>query len=198
MGLMQRVKVMLGLADEYDDEYEEEADDRYQGADDDDYEPGYEPVPPSREYLRDAAREPARDSSYSSPYGTQSASVRRVHREPDIPRAREAAPVRSVPSPAEGAPQVKIHTVEPRTYAEAQAIADKFKAGQPVILNLSVTDPDLAKRLIDFASGLTYGLDGGVQKVSDRVFMLTPKNVDVSAADRMRAGSRASSLFGPE
>jgi cell division inhibitor SepF len=49
-----------------------------------------------------------------------------------------------------------------------------------------MTKPDLAKRLLDFASGLTYGLDGGLQKVSDKVFMLTPHNVDVSDADRRR------------
>ena len=53
-------------------------------------------------------------------------------------------------------------------------------------MNLTSTTPDLAKRLLDFASGLTYGLDGGLQKVADKVFMLTPHNVDVSDADRRR------------
>jgi cell division inhibitor SepF len=105
--------------------------------------------------------------------------------------------LRAVPSPAEAAasaPQVRIHTVEPRAFAEAQSIADKFKAGQPVIMNLTGTDAELSKRLLDFASGLTYGLDGGLQKVSDKVFMLTPRNVDLSSAGQVR--SRASSLFG--
>jgi cell division inhibitor SepF len=199
MGFMQRVKVMLGLADEYDDEYEDEYEDDDRAVDDDE-DAGYEPVSTSREYgresARESAREPVREPAYASPYGAQSASVKRIHREPDIPRAREAAPLRAVQPPAPPA-QVKIHTVEPRTYSEAQNIADKFKAGQPVILNLTVTDPDLAKRMIDFASGLTYGLDGSVQKVSDRVFMLTPRNVDVSTAGQIRS-SRSSSLFGPE
>jgi len=91
--------------------------------------------------------------------------------------------------PGAPAPQVRIHTVEPRSFSEAQSIADKFRAGQPVIMNLVVTDPDLARRLLDFASGLTYGLGGGLQKVSDKVFMLSPANVDVSATGaRLREG----------
>lgn len=183
MGFMQRVKVMLGLADEYDDEYDGQypEDDEY----DEDDEPAYEPAPGA----------PVRESEYASPYGSTPASVRRVNREPDLARARDAAPLRAVPSASVPAPQVKIHTVEPRSYSEAQSIADKFKAGQPVIMNLTMTDADLAKRLIDFASGLTYGLDGGVQKVSERVFMLTPRNVDVSATDRARL--RGGKPFGP-
>jgi cell division inhibitor SepF len=93
----------------------------------------------------------------------------------------QAAPVSSI-----SAPQVKMHIVEPRAFSEAQAIADKFKLGTPVIMNLTGSDADLSKRLLDFASGLTYGLEGGLQKVSDKVFMLTPRNVDVSAEDRRR------------
>lgn len=168
MGFMQRVKVMLGLADDYEDEdYEDEY---VEGQDED---AGYEPIRTS-------------PPEYKSPYGTNAASVRRVSREPDVARARDAAQLRAVPSAPQSAPQVRIHTVEPRSYSEAQSIADKFKLGQPVIMNLTTSDPDLGKRLIDFASGLTYGLDGGLQKVSDRVFMLTPANVDVSAEDRRR------------
>lgn len=165
MGFMHRVKVMLGLADDYD-----EYDDEY--------------------YEEDEAAEesPSRSSSVpSGPYGADSSAVRRVSREPDIVRAREAAPVpRSVPPASVPTPQVRIHTVEPRSFSEAQSIADKFRAGQPVIMNLVVTDADVARRLLDFASGLTYGLGGGLQKVSDKVFMLSPANVDVSAADKVR------------
>ena len=61
-----------------------------------------------------------------------------------------------------------------------------LKAGQPVILNLQSTDTDLSKRLIDFASGLTYALDGGMQRIADKVFLLTPRNVEVSAEERAR------------
>lgn len=174
MGFMHRVKVILGLADDYD-----EYDDEY-------YEEGEE----GEEY------EPRTSAPPASPYAAESSTVRRVSREPDIARAREAAPVlRSVPASSQGAPaapapQVRIHTVEPRSFTEAQSIADKFRAGQPVIMNLAVTDADLARRLIDFASGLTYGLGGGLQKVSDKVFMLSPANVDVSAADKARLRDR--------
>jgi cell division inhibitor SepF len=125
--------------------------------------------------------------------------VRRINREPDLMRARDAAPLRAVPPVADSSsasgPQVKIHTIEPRAFSEAQGIADKFKAGQPVIMNLTATEPELSRRLLDFASGLTYALDGGLQKVSDRVFMLTPRNVDVSTAGQVRSRS-AAGLFG--
>ena len=90
--------------------------------------------------------------------------------------------VQSAPSEA----SVRVHLVVPRSFNDAQQIADKFKEGTPVILNLQGSDPDLSKRLIDFASGLTYALDGGMQRVADKVFLLTPRNVEVSAEERAR------------
>lgn len=80
--------------------------------------------------------------------------------------------------------QVRVHMVEPKSFNDAEQIGQKFKADIPVIINLQQADPELAKRLIDFASGLTYGLDGGIQRVADRVFLLTPHNVEVSAEDK--------------
>jgi cell division inhibitor SepF len=79
---------------------------------------------------------------------------------------------------------VKLHLVIPKSFNDAQQVADKFKDDIPVVLNLQSTDTDLSKRLIDFASGLTYALDGGMQRVADRVFMLTPRNVEISAEER--------------
>jgi cell division inhibitor SepF len=79
---------------------------------------------------------------------------------------------------------VRMHLVIPKSFNDAQQIADKFKDDIPVVLNLQATDTDLSKRLIDFASGLTYALDGGMQRVADRVFMLTPRNVEISAEER--------------
>ena len=90
--------------------------------------------------------------------------------------------VAAVPSPA----SVRVHLVVPRSFNDAQQIADKFKESIPVILNLQSSDQDLSKRLIDFASGLTYALDGGMQRVADKVFLLTPRNVEVSAEERAR------------
>jgi cell division inhibitor SepF len=78
----------------------------------------------------------------------------------------------------------RLHLVVPRSFNDAQQIADKFKDAIPVILNLQSSDQDLSKRLIDFASGLTYALDGGMQRVADKVFLLTPRNVEVSAEER--------------
>ena len=92
------------------------------------------------------------------------------------PRRLEAAP----------SPNVRVHLVLPRSFNDAQQIADKFKDGIPVILNLQATDQELSKRLIDFASGLTYALNGGMQRVADKVFLLTPRNVEVSAEERAR------------
>ena len=79
---------------------------------------------------------------------------------------------------------VRVHLVIPKSFNDAQQVADKFKDSIPVVLNLQGTDTDLSKRLIDFASGLTYALDGGMQRIADKVFMLTPRNVQISAEER--------------
>ena len=79
---------------------------------------------------------------------------------------------------------VRVHLVIPKSFNDAQDVADKFKDAIPVILNLQQSDTDLSKRLIDFASGLTYALDGGMQRIADKVFMLTPRNVEISAEER--------------
>ena len=93
-------------------------------------------------------------------------------------------------------PPVRVHLVVPRSFNDAQQIADKFKESIPVILNLQSSDQDLSKRLIDFASGLTYALDGGMQRVADKVFLLTPRNVEVSRRGA-RAPARARRLLQP-
>ena len=81
---------------------------------------------------------------------------------------------------------MRVHWVAPKSFNDVQDVADKFKDTIPVILNLQETDTDLAKRLIDFSSGLTYALDGGMQRIADKVFLLTPRNVEVSAEERAR------------
>jgi len=182
VGIWRNLKARIGLDDEYD-EYDE-------------YEDSPEATSESRSSLR-------------MPYGDEPTNIRRVNREPDVDRASDAGrfsssgggesgPVGFHPSvgggPVRAVPQVKIQIVEPRVYSEAQTMADKFKSGMPVIMNLTGTEVDLAKRLIDFASGLTYGLNGGLQKVSDKVFMLTPANVNVT--DAQRAALRDKGLFG--
>ena len=113
-----------------------------------------------------------------SDVGTARAPAARLAREP---RVREMRPqIEAVPNPS----NVRVHLVLPRSFNDAQQIADKYKQGIPVILNLQSADNELSKRLIDFASGLTYALNGGMQRVADKVFLLTPRNVEVSAEQR--------------
>jgi cell division inhibitor SepF len=90
------------------------------------------------------------------------------------------------PLEAVASASVRVHLVVPRSFNDAQSIADKFKDAVPVIVNLQGTDAELSKRLIDFSSGLTYALGGSMQRVADKVFLLTPRNVEVSAEERAR------------
>jgi cell division inhibitor SepF len=102
----------------------------------------------------------------------------------EAPRRQSRLRSVDVPAPA------KVHLLVPRSFNDAQQIADRFKASIPVILNLQSADTELSKRLIDFASGLTYALDGSMQRVADKVFLLTPRNVELSAEERARALER--------
>ena len=85
-----------------------------------------------------------------------------------------------------GDSDVQVHLVIPRNFNDAQQVADQFKRSVPVILNLQTTDHELSKRMIDFCSGLTYALDGGMQRIAEKMFLLTPRNVDVSAEEKAR------------
>jgi cell division inhibitor SepF len=160
--------VYFGLAEEYQDDYEDEA-------------------PPEAE-IEDRYRERP--------------NVRRLRRrrdefddifaDDDAPaeaaggRGRARATTVLKPVGGRGNGDVRVHLVVPKSFNDAQQIADKFKDSVPVILNLQSSDTDLSKRLIDFASGLTYALDGGMQRIADKVFMLTPRNVEISAEERAR------------
>ncbi|MDP9345799.1 MAG: cell division protein SepF [Actinomycetota bacterium] len=103
---------------------------------------------------------------------------------PDDEPARPTAVLRSVGKGGNGRGDVRVHLVIPKSFNDAQQVADRFKDSIPVVLNLQGVDTDLSKRLIDFASGLTYALDGGMQRIADKVFMLTPRNVEISAEER--------------
>lgn len=106
----------------------------------------------------------------------------------DEPRKRPpaaASPVVRAIEPARPS-RVQVYFVIPRSFNDAQQVADKFKVEVPVILNLQGADTELAKRLIDFCSGLTYAFDGGMQRIGDKMFLLTPRNVEVSAEERAR------------
>lgn len=102
------------------------------------------------------------------------------------PHAAQARPaqsvVRTIPAPATATP----HVVAPVTFNEAQEVADKYKVGQPVLMNLQGANRDLSRRMIDFTSGLCYGLGGNMKKVAEKVYLLSPNDVEVSHEERSR------------
>jgi cell division inhibitor SepF len=81
-------------------------------------------------------------------------------------------------------PDYRITTVQPRTYNEARQIGEFFREGVPVIMNLTEMDDHDAKRLVDFAAGLIFGLRGSIERVTNKVFLLSPQNVEVTAEDK--------------
>lgn len=78
----------------------------------------------------------------------------------------------------------RITTVHPRSYNDARVIGEAFRAGTPVIINLSDMDDADAKRLVDFSAGLIFGLRGAIERVTNKVFLLSPEHVEVSGQDR--------------
>jgi cell division inhibitor SepF len=95
---------------------------------------------------------------------------------------RRDAVVRQMPS----VPSARFHLVTPSSFNDAQEVGDKFREGYSVLMNLQGTEAQLARRLVDFASGLAYGLAGSMQPVADHVFLLTPSGIQVSAEERRR------------
>ncbi|HEX5853598.1 MAG TPA: cell division protein SepF [Solirubrobacteraceae bacterium] len=162
--------VYFGLAEEYHDDYEEdvppeaEIEDRYRDR------PNVRRLRRRRDEYDDIFADD--DDSDTAVAGARPG------------RGRATTVLKPVASRANG--DVRVHLVVPKSFNDAQQIADKFKDSIPVILNLQGSDTDLSKRLIDFASGLTYALDGGMQRIADKVFMLTPRNVEISAEEKAR------------
>jgi cell division inhibitor SepF len=113
----------------------------------------------------------------SGPVGATAASL--AVREPVAAAAPEPAPV-VTPQP------YRITTLHPRTYNEARTIGERFRDGMPVIMNLTEMDDADAKRLVDFAAGLSFGLRGSIERVTAKVFLISPQNVDVTAEDKAR------------
>ena len=95
--------------------------------------------------------------------------------------------VRAVPQ----RPNVRPHLVTPTSFNQAQEVADKFKNNQAVAFDLADVDRDLARRLIDFASGLCYGLGGNLEKIAPNMYLLTPTGVEVPASERSRLADRS-------
>jgi len=118
------------------------------------------------------------------------------------PEAGLQEPVRPVAPPASALPEQRdratgaaalgrITTLQPRSYRDARTIGERYRSGVPVIMNLSELDAAEAKRLVDFAAGLVFALHGGFDKVTNRVFLLTPADVEVSADDARMLAQRS-------
>ncbi|WP_184825292.1 cell division protein SepF [Jiangella mangrovi] len=163
-GAMRKVAVYLGLVedrDRYDDEYDEDAyADEYDDAVEEYEEPAEEP-------RRERERAPEREHT---------ATVA------SLADRRPVAAVRKAPAMREA----RITTLHPRTYNEARTLGEHFRDGTPVIMNLTEMDEADAKRLVDFAAGLIFGLRGSIDRVTAKVFLLTPADVSVTAEDKAR------------
>jgi cell division inhibitor SepF len=191
-GAMRKMAVYLGLVE----------DDGYDGPGfdpDDEFEPEMATPPSGR-----AAPEPERASRRQhipppSQHTPQDEPARLVHA--PAPREPRIAPVASITperhSLEKNAPVImpkvvserepyRITTLHPRTYNEARTIGEHFREGTPVIMNLTEMDDTDAKRLVDFAAGLVFGLHGSIERVTQKVFLLSPANVDVTAEDKAR------------
>lgn len=93
---------------------------------------------------------------------------------------------RGLRSPEPGSDFYRIETVTPRTYNDARTVGEHYRSGVPVIMNLSEIDDDDAKRLVDFAAGLVFAVHGTINRVTAKVFLLSPANVEVTDEDRQR------------
>jgi cell division inhibitor SepF len=157
MSAMRKMGVYLGLLEDADGEYA-------------DVEPGYGDVQYDEPARRD---EPA-------PASRPVANL--------AERRRPAAPAQRAPHPGATsvAPLSRITTLHPRTYNEARVIGENFRDGVPVIMNLSEMDDTDAKRLVDFAAGLVFSVRGSIERVTNKVFLLSPPNVSVAAEDKQR------------
>jgi cell division inhibitor SepF len=103
----------------------------------------------------------------------------------------DADPADARPAPVrQTADLTRITTLHPRTYNEARTIGEHFREGTPVIMNLSEMVDSDAKRLVDFAAGLIFGLRGSIDRVTNRVFLLSPASVEVTAEDKARIAER--------
>ncbi len=164
---VRRTMIYLGLAD---DEYE-------------DYEHYEEPRAPA------PARRQSRVYSQAEPEEPTPGTIRTLTRE-EVPPARPAEDRPTIVRPIAPDKAPRVHVVAPARFADAQEIGDRLKDDQPVIVNLQVVDRDLARRMIDFCSGLAYALSGSMEKVADQVFLLTPSDVEVSPEERQRLQER--------
>ncbi|BBY67589.1 cell division protein SepF [Mycolicibacterium helvum] len=213
MSTLHKVKAYFGMApsDDYDDEYYDDDDRgahrgyarRERFADDEFERPGrYDDRDPrlGREYDDPREADYAPTGGFRAPYAEEPRFRPREFEHPhDMPRASRFGALRGSTRGAlamdprrmaeifeAGSPMSKITTLRPKDYSEARTIGERFRDGQPVIMDLVSMDNADAKRLVDFAAGLAFALRGSFDKVATKVFLLSPADVDVSAEERRR------------
>ncbi len=162
---MRKMAVYLGLM---------EQDDRFGNG----YQDEYGPDDEYAEYGADPAGQDMRPDAPDPGYGDSEPDDSRLARE-----RLSAAPVQTTDL-------ARITTLHPRTYNEARTIGEHFREGTPVIMNLTEMVDSDAKRLVDFSAGLIFGLRGSIERVTNKVFLLSPANVEVAAADKARIAER--------
>ncbi len=129
------------------------------------------------------------------PYRKDEPALRSVSERPAAPEPTSPSRLRA-PDPGINATQAvgtlataeltSIHTIHPRSYNDARRVGEEYRAGHPVILNLTEMADSDAKRIVDFAAGLVFGLHGTIERVTTKVFLLSPQNVDVRDAPAVR------------
>jgi cell division inhibitor SepF len=194
MGALRKAGVWLGLVEDEDDRgYPERGYDErgYRYGDDFDDDEVDEPAP-----TRTRLSERLADRDPHPPHGTRPATLRSIARPTTTatsypttrdnlalaPQSRE----RATPAADEEERRYQITTLHPTTYNEARTIGEHFREGVPVIMNLTEMDEADAKRLVDFAAGLVFGLRGNFERVTNRVFLLSPANVHVTPEDKAK------------
>jgi cell division inhibitor SepF len=170
-GAMRKMAVYLGLVED---------DDRYEQYDEYDEHPD---EPAAREHGR---REARRDPHPQEHPTRTMAAVRDESRGAAVTPLPDRRGAGASPARAVRVDEYRITTIHPRTYNEAKQIGEAFRSGTPVIMNLSDMDDSDAKRLVDFAAGLIFGLRGSIERVTNKVFLLSPANVVVTAEDKAR------------
>ena len=178
--MWRRAMLYLGLGD--DDEY-----DGYDADDESVHDAGRAAPAASRYPAAPVERDPGREPEMATSGSVRTIGGPSVRPQPSgSGRDPAERPRTAVVRPLQPVASAKPHVVTPTSFNHAQEVADKLKVDQPVIVNLQNVDRDLSRRIIDFASGLCYGIGGQMERVANQVFLLTPSNVEVSAEERRR------------
>lgn len=167
-GFFKRAMVYLGLVDDEYEDYEE-----------------YEPRGVAVQRTAHRAPEPEMEEEPVAAVPMATSTIRPLVRDDSATQVPTLTP-RAVVRPVAAEVGARVHVIAPMQFGDARQIADRLMSNQPVIVNLQVADRELMRRMIDFCSGAAYALNGKMERVADKVFLVTPSNVQVSAEERQR------------